>query len=111
MTSARTTTGPSRERMYNPRAQVGVTLGRLEADAAADLVVTDYRPATPMTSENLAGHIIFALQSRHVRDVMIDGRWAMRARQIESCDEAEQRRVAVEVSNALWRRIAEIPCS
>ena len=90
---------------------LGVTLGRLEEDAAADLVVTDYRPATAMTSENLAAHIIFALQSRHVRDVMIDGRWAMRARQIESCDEAEQRRVAVEVSNALWRRIAEIPCS
>ena len=57
---------------------LGVKLGVLEPGAAADLVLTNYRPATPLTAENLAGHFLFAMGPEFVRDVMIAGWWVMR---------------------------------
>jgi putative selenium metabolism protein SsnA len=88
---------------------LGITLGKLEAGAAADIVVTDYVPATPLTSENMAGHLIFGLSSRHVRHVMVAGQWRLRDRMIVGLDEAQMRaRAAVEASR-LWGRTAELP--
>ena len=59
-------------------AALGVALGKLATGAAADVVVTDYLPFTPINSDNLPGHLLFALAARHVRHVLIDGKWAMR---------------------------------
>ncbi|MBX7245361.1 MAG: amidohydrolase family protein [Candidatus Sumerlaeaceae bacterium] len=84
---------------------LGVTLGKLEPGAAADVVITDYRPSTPLTSENLAGHFIFGMDSRHVCHVIAGGRWAMRDRVVETCDEAASRAEAVEITRRLWERM------
>jgi putative selenium metabolism protein SsnA len=89
-------------------AALDVTLGKLERDAAADVVITDYRPATSLTSENFAGHFIFALSAHHVRSVLVDGRWALRDGTIRTCREEEQRARAVGVSEELWRRMESI---
>ncbi len=89
---------------------LGVKLGVLEVGAAADLVLTSYRPATPLTSENLAGHLIFALGPEYVRDVMIDGWWVLRNGHFVNCDEPAARTAAVEVSRALYQRMADISC-
>ena len=86
---------------------LGVTLGRLSPGSAGDVVVTDYHPPTPMTTDNLAGHVLFSLASRHVRDVMIGGRWVMRDRRVETCDEAEVRAKSVGVAKTLWARMDE----
>ena len=40
---------------------LGVKVGVLERGAAADLVLTTYRPATSLTAENLAGHFLFEM--------------------------------------------------
>ena len=61
----------------------GIKLGVLEPGAAADLVLTNYRPATPITAEKLAGHFLFAMGPEFVRDVMMAGWWVMRK---GSCD-------------------------
>jgi putative selenium metabolism protein SsnA len=82
-----------------------VTLGRLEVGAAADLVLTNYVPATPLTSENLAGHFLFSLGSEFVRHVMIDGKWCLRDGQVVSCDESSLRTDSVRISRELWSRI------
>jgi putative selenium metabolism protein SsnA len=84
---------------------LGVTLGRLDVGAAADLVLTNYRPATPLISENLAGHFLFALGPEFIRHVMIDGRWCLRDGQVTSCDEAALRAEAVRTSRELWARM------
>lgn len=89
-------------------AALGVTLGTLEPGAAADMVVTDYRPSTPVTSDNLIGHVLFALGPQHVRDVMIAGRWAMRDRRVLHVDEAASRDEAIEAASALWERMARL---
>jgi putative selenium metabolism protein SsnA len=89
---------------------LGVKLGVLEVGAASDLVLTSYRPATPLASENLASHLIFAMGPEFVRDVMIDGWWVLRNGKIVTCNEAAERAAAVEISGGLYARMAAIPC-
>ena len=55
-------------------------LGTLEPGAPADLVVLDYDAPTPLDAASFAGHWIFGLSSRHVRDVMVAGEWVVRDR-------------------------------
>jgi putative selenium metabolism protein SsnA len=85
---------------------LGVKLGVLEAGAAADLVLTNYRPATPMTAENLASHFLFAMGPEFVRDVMIGGWWVMRKGHFVTCDEQVIRARSVEVARRLHERMA-----
>ncbi|MHC4064799.1 MAG: amidohydrolase family protein [Planctomycetota bacterium] len=80
-------------------------LGRLEAGYAADLVVTDYVPPTPITDDNAPGHALFGLDARHVKDVMIGGQWRLKDRRVVGLDEAAERRAASEVAADLWQRM------
>ncbi|MCI0333608.1 MAG: amidohydrolase family protein [Planctomycetes bacterium] len=88
---------------------LGVRLGVLETGAAADLVLTNYRPATPLTADNLAGHFLFTMGPEFVRDVMVGGWWAMRKGHVVTCDEPAIRARSVEVARALYERMAEVP--
>jgi putative selenium metabolism protein SsnA len=84
---------------------LGVTLGRLEPAAAADLVITDYVPTTPLTAENIFGHMVFGLGPQFAKDVMIGGRWVMQDRRMATCDEVEIRRQARQQATAIWMRM------
>jgi putative selenium metabolism protein SsnA len=88
---------------------LGVTVGQLSVGAAADVVVTDYVPFTPLTAENLAAHVIFALGPQQVRHVAVDGRWALRDRKVVCCDETAVRQQAATTARQLWKRMAGIP--
>jgi len=87
---------------------LGVTLGKLHTGAAADIVVTDYRPFTPVQSDNVVGHLLFGLAARHVRHVLIGGQFAMRDRAIISCPEAQIRDAARLATERMWQRLAAI---
>lgn len=88
--------------------RLGVKLGRLEPGAAADLVFLDYDPPTPLTNDNVVGHLLFGLSSRHVRTVWVGGRRVVDDRRvIRVMPErlgADSRRVAAE----LWKRMGAI---
>jgi putative selenium metabolism protein SsnA len=86
-------------------ASLGVTLGKLQPQAAADVVITDYVPFTPLMAQNFPGHFLYAMSSNNVRHVIAAGRWAMRDRQVLTCDEPRTRAQAVEVAQSLWRRM------
>jgi cytosine/adenosine deaminase-related metal-dependent hydrolase len=75
--------------------------------AAADLVLTCYRPPTPLVAENLAAHFIYAMGPEFVRNVMIDGHWCLRAGQVVSCDEGALRSSAVDVAQQLYQRMED----
>ena len=87
---------------------LGVKLGVLEPGAAADLVLTDYRPATPLRDDSLASHFLFAMGPEFVRSVMIGGRWSLKDRIVLTCDEAAVRAQSIEVTRALYERMAEL---
>lgn len=90
---------------------LGVMLGKLEVGAVADVVITDYVPFTPLTTQNLPGHFIFAMSSRNVCHVMTNGVWRMRDRKIHSVDAHQIRRDAVSISNKLWDRMSRMDAS
>jgi putative selenium metabolism protein SsnA len=83
-------------------------LGTLEPGAPADLVVLDYAPPTPLDEAGFAGHWIFGLASRHVRDVMVGGEWVVRDRRLTRVDGDELTAAALPEAERLWRRLAEI---
>ncbi|HEX5472595.1 MAG TPA: amidohydrolase family protein [Lacipirellulaceae bacterium] len=87
---------------------LGVKLGVLEPGASADLMLTNYRPATPLTADNLGSHFLFAMGPEFVRDVMIAGWWVMRKGHVVTCDEAAIRSQSVEVARSLYERMAAI---
>jgi putative selenium metabolism protein SsnA len=89
-------------------AALGMTLGRLSVGAAADIVITDYVPFTGLDSGNLAGHFLFALGSRHVRHVLVDGQWVLRDRRAARCDENALRRQGQVAAQRLWQTMQSI---
>jgi cytosine/adenosine deaminase-related metal-dependent hydrolase len=83
-------------------------LGTLEPGAPADLVVLDYEPPAPLHDGSFAGHWVFGLAARHVRDVMVAGEWVVRDRRLVRADQdalaADARRDAAR----LWRRLEDL---
>jgi len=80
-------------------------LGTLQQGAPADLVVLDYPAPAPLNAESFAGHWTFGLSSRHVRDVMVAGSWAVRNRRLIRVDADELAAGARTQAELLWRRL------
>jgi len=62
-------------------------LGALVPGAAADIVISDYVPPTPMTAENCDSHILFGMSGRSIVTTIIDGAVKMRDRELIGIDE------------------------
>jgi putative selenium metabolism protein SsnA len=86
----------------------GLPLGSLSPGAPADLVVLDYRPPTPLTADNLAGHLLFGLDRSHVRSTMVAGRFVLRDRRITSVDEAAVATRARAAAEGVWARMRSL---
>ncbi|HKV57781.1 MAG TPA: amidohydrolase family protein, partial [Ktedonobacteraceae bacterium] len=80
-------------------------VGALSVGAAADIVLLDYVPPTPVSDANFPWHLIFGLDGQHVNSTMVAGRWLMRNRQLLTIDEARIHARARELSQALWQRM------
>ncbi len=81
------------------------------ADAALgprplDWIVLDYDPPTPLTAANLAGHVLFGLGTRHVRDVVVNGEAIVEGRRSTRVDGARVHARAREEAAKLWERMA-----
>jgi putative selenium metabolism protein SsnA len=85
----------------------GVPFGRLHAGAPADLLVLDYRPPTPLSSENLGAHLLFGVDRSHVRSVLVAGCWVVRDRVLTSVDAGRVFAQARSAAEALWRRMEQ----
>lgn len=84
-------------------------LGRIEPGAPADLAVLEYDSPTPVSADNIAGHWVFGLSARNVRDVVVGGDLVVRHRSLTRVSEADIRRRSREAAEDLWRRMDEIP--
>ncbi len=82
--------------------------GKLEADSPADLVVLDYAAPAPLRESSFAGHWIFGLSSRHVRDVMVAGQWVVLDRKLTRLDQQELAAEATLEAEGLWKRLDDV---
>jgi putative selenium metabolism protein SsnA len=85
---------------------MGIALGRVQAGCAADLVLWDYEPPTPLVGGNIAGHLAFGLSSRSVRSVMVRGSFVVEDR-VPAFDAAAVAAKARAETARLWKRMEE----
>ena len=83
-------------------------LGTIEPGAPADVVVLDYEAPAPLDGANLAGHWVFGLGSRAVRDVIVAGVPVVRDRRLTNVDQQELSRKAAVEAKRLWERLEQI---
>ncbi len=80
-------------------------LGILRENACADLITLDYNPLTPMTKDNLQGHVLFGMSGYQVNDTMINGAFVMKDRILLTMDHEKTMAKSREVSKDLWSRL------
>ncbi len=86
----------------------GRAFGTLQPGCVADLAVLDYDPPTPITGENLAGHLLFGLEARHVSSVIVGGAFVVRDRRFVNVDAARAQERARAEAVRLWARMREL---
>ena len=83
---------------YFKKAPIGV----LKTGAAADIIVTDYIPDTPMSSDNVNSHILFGMNGRSTTTTIVNGKVLMKDRKIIVADEDEILARCRESAAKLW---------
>lgn len=80
-------------------------LGILKEGAYADMIVLDYTPNTPFNENTFAGHAIFGMMGRMVRDTIINGKYVMKNRVILGVDEEMILEKTRERAPELWKHM------
>ena len=84
------------------------SFGRIVAGGPADVVVLDYPAPTPLSAAELAGHWVFGLSARNVRDVVVGGRVVVRERRLTGVDQYSIAAAARDEAARLWERLDAI---
>lgn len=80
-------------------------LGVLKEGAAADAIITDYIPLTPMNADNFKSHILFGMMGRNVVTTVANGRVLMKDRRLTTIDEEKVMADCRLAASKLWDRI------
>ncbi len=86
----------------------GVSLGSLLPGSAADLILVDYHPTTPLSPENLPWHILFGFHESMIETTIVDGRILMHERELLTLDEEEITARSRELAAATWERYEQL---
>jgi putative selenium metabolism protein SsnA len=82
----------------------GQVIGRVAAGAAADVILVDYQPFTPLTAGNLPWHILFGFEASMVTTTIVDGVVLMRDRRLLTLDEGAIAAEARALAPDIWMR-------
>ncbi len=85
----------------------GVNNAALEEGAAADVVLWNYLPPTPVTGENFWGHAIFGLVDASTDLVVVGGKVAVKNGRCTGIDENEVSHECRLAAPILWRAMTE----
>ncbi len=79
--------------------------GKIERGYAADIVVVDYSPPTPMTFDNFYDHLFFGITESTIDSLYVAGEPVMINGKIKTFDEKEIKGEARKVAMKLWERV------
>ena len=80
-------------------------LGVIREGAAADIIVMDYLPFTPLSGDNLDGHMIFGMNGRQCRTTIANGRLLYLDREFVDIDEEKLSAEIFATAEKLWGRV------
>ena len=80
-------------------------LGELAEGAAADLVLIDYHPTTPLSADNLPWHILFGFEASMITATVCAGQVLMRDRELLTLDEEAIAARSQELASEVWSRL------
>jgi len=80
-------------------------LGMLKSGAAADLIIMDYQPFTPLDAANIDGHLLFGMAGRQCEFTMCSGRILMQDRRLVGIDEEAVNARTLEAAKQLWGQL------
>lgn len=86
---------------------LGLPIGMLVVGQAADLIILDYHPFTPLTPDNLPWHALFGFESSMCVATMCAGQWLMWDRRVLTLDERAVASEALAHAPEVWARYAE----
>ncbi|MCY4466490.1 MAG: putative aminohydrolase SsnA [Chloroflexi bacterium] len=81
-------------------------IGEIIPSAAADLIMVDYQPFTPLTAGNLPWHLLFGFEASMVTTTICAGKVLMRDRQLQTLDENAIAAAALDLAPGVWERYA-----
>jgi len=83
----------------------GFPLGTIQEGAAADVILVDYHPPTPLNDDTVLGHLIFGLSQSTVDTTICAGRVLMEGKRLMiDVDEAELAARSRALATRLWER-------
>lgn len=83
----------------------GFPIGELKEGAAADVILMDYLPPTPLDNGTVLGHLIFGISQAVVDTTICGGRVLMEGRKLNiDLDEVEMAAKSRELAVKLWDR-------
>ncbi len=78
-------------------------IGILKKGAYADIITLNYDPLTPMTKDNWFGHALFGMTGRIVNDTIINGKFIMKDKTIQTADVKEIMSKSRERAKEVWK--------
>lgn len=82
-------------------------LGVLEAGAAADVIVMDYKPFTPLSERTSTATMLFGMMGKNCRTTIINGRVLYKDREFVGIDEDKINAWTMAESKKLWSTLNE----
>jgi len=80
-------------------------IGVVKKGALADIIVVDYSAPTPITDENINSHIIFGFIGRSVISTMINGKFVMKDRELQTINEEKVYKESQKIADDFWKRV------
>jgi len=95
--------------IYNNRDLVGAIfncppVGLIAPGAAADLILVDYHPYTPLTIGNLPWQIVFGFNESMITTTIVNGKVLMKDRELLTLDEEKICFEARQIAPDVWQR-------
>lgn len=82
---------------------LGCNVGKIKESYPADIIITDYLPATPFDNDTYWGHFLFSiLSSLRVRTTIAGGEVLMEDYQLKNIDEIKIHKTSQKLAKKIW---------
>lgn len=80
-------------------------VGVIQKNALADVIVVDYVSPTPLNENNINSHMLFGLMGRNVVSTIVNGKYIMKNRVIQTVDEEKIYADSQQCASDFWKRV------